>query len=75
MGIATAIIAIGLALTAAVGPEKKGSNFEIVAPATEDVHGAGPVQRGTWQEEAKEDDASMDKKSIDGKPEVRNHVA
>lgn len=34
MGIATAIIAIGLALTAAVGPEKKGASFETAAAAT-----------------------------------------
>lgn len=30
MGIATAIIAIGIAVTAAVGPEKRGSKFESV---------------------------------------------
>ncbi|PWN32944.1 MFS general substrate transporter [Meira miltonrushii] len=34
MAIATAIIAIGLAITASVGPEKKGINFENAAPAT-----------------------------------------
>ncbi|MCJ1253534.1 hypothetical protein MMC24_001346 [Lignoscripta atroalba] len=33
MGIATAIIALGIAVTAALGPEKRGSHFERVAPA------------------------------------------
>lgn len=78
MGIATAIIATGLACTAAVGPEKKGINFESAAPATatEDARAvtAAPVEKGTWQEDVKED-ASIDKKSIDNMPEVRNHVA
>ncbi|KAF1979051.1 carboxylic acid transport protein-like protein [Bimuria novae-zelandiae CBS 107.79] len=32
MGIATAIIAIGIAVTAALGPEKKGRHFETVGP-------------------------------------------
>lgn len=36
MAIATAIIAIGLAVTAAVGPEKKGLNFESAPAATTD---------------------------------------
>lgn len=45
MGIATAIIAIGLALTAAVGPEKKGAHFEQGAAATE--AGAGVQEVAT----------------------------
>jgi len=32
MGIATAIIALGIAVTAALGPEKKGRHFETVGP-------------------------------------------
>ena len=32
MGIATAIIALGIAVTAALGPEKKGREFETVGP-------------------------------------------
>lgn len=32
MGIATAIIALGIAITAALGPEKKGRHFETVGP-------------------------------------------
>ena len=31
MGIAIAIIAIGITVTAAVGPEKRGSHFESIA--------------------------------------------
>ena len=30
MGVATAIIAIGIAVTVALGPEKRGSHFESV---------------------------------------------
>ena len=33
MGIATAIIALGIAVTAALGPEKKGRDFETVGPS------------------------------------------
>lgn len=43
MAIATAIIAIGLALTAAVGPEKKGANFENAATAIEEQSEASPA--------------------------------
>jgi hypothetical protein len=32
MGIATAIIALGIAVTTAFGPEKRGRSFEIPAP-------------------------------------------
>ena len=32
MGIATAIIAIGIAVTTAFGPEKRGRHFETVGP-------------------------------------------
>lgn len=49
MGIATAIIAIGLALTAAVGPEKRGALFEKGAAAT--VAGAGEQEVQTKEEE------------------------
>lgn len=41
MGIATAIIAIGLALTACVGPEKKGALFERASTAA--AEGAGTL--------------------------------
>ena len=39
MGIATAIIAIGIAVTTAVGPERRGAKFELakVAGVQEDV--------------------------------------
>ncbi|KAL8865312.1 MAG: hypothetical protein Q9174_006954, partial [Haloplaca sp. 1 TL-2023] len=36
MGVATAIIAVGIAVTAALGPEKRGSRFETAAPAGAD---------------------------------------
>jgi MFS family permease len=34
MGIATAIIALGIVVTVALGPEKKGRHFETVGPPT-----------------------------------------
>ena len=37
MGVATAVIAVGIAITAALGPEKRGSRFETTAPAGTDV--------------------------------------
>ncbi|SAM68120.1 probable carboxylic acid transport protein JEN1 [Ustilago bromivora] len=43
MGIATAIIAVGLAITASVGPEKKGARFERAAAATAGVEPQLPV--------------------------------
>ncbi|GAC73767.1 hypothetical protein PANT_9c00292 [Moesziomyces antarcticus T-34] len=43
MAIATAIIAIGLALTASVGPEKKGARFERAAAATAEAQPELPV--------------------------------
>ncbi|KAG6997606.1 hypothetical protein G7Y79_00039g075680 [Physcia stellaris] len=36
MGVATAIIALGITITAALGPEKRGSRFETAAPAGAD---------------------------------------
>lgn len=58
MGIATAIIAIGLALTASVGPEKKGARFENAAAATADVQPELPVYQ-------KEFDTNSETKSVD----------
>lgn len=71
MGIATAIIAIGLALTAAVGPEKKGAFFEQGAVATEAGAGAQEVataatvtasrqeQQGEWDDDEKKGDGMV----------------
>lgn len=46
MGIATAVIALGIACTAAFGPEKRGRRFEdataagaVVLPLTKDIEG------------------------------------
>lgn len=33
MGVATAIIAVGIVVTAALGPEKRGAKFELAKPA------------------------------------------
>lgn len=49
MGVATAIIALGIAVTAAVGPEKRGSKFEnavIGGQTTVDVEKLGDEEAG-----------------------------
>lgn len=38
MGVATAIIALGIAITAALGPEKRGRHFEMVGPAGANIN-------------------------------------
>jgi imidazoleglycerol phosphate dehydratase HisB len=40
MGVATAIIAIGIALTTSVGPEKRGRRFETVTAAVDETGNA-----------------------------------
>lgn len=51
MGIATAIIAIGIMVTAAVGPEKRGSHFEsaVIGQSTMAINAekAGDLERGS----------------------------
>lgn len=49
MGIATAIIALGIAVTAAVGPEKKGRHFEVVGQPVVPV--GKDVEEGRGSEE------------------------
>ncbi|KAI1088642.1 carboxylic acid transport protein [Rostrohypoxylon terebratum] len=38
MGIALAIVAVGIAVTAALGPEKRGRSFERAGPAGANIH-------------------------------------
>ncbi|KAI1372360.1 carboxylic acid transport protein [Hypoxylon crocopeplum] len=38
MGIALAIVAVGITITAALGPEKRGRSFEHAAPAGANIH-------------------------------------
>lgn len=47
MGIATAIIAMGIAVTTALGPEKRGREFEKARPAGMNLEGSdGDVETG-----------------------------
>ena len=49
MAVATAIIALGIAVTAAVGPEKRGSKFEnavIGGQTTANVEKLADIERG-----------------------------
>jgi SHS family lactate transporter-like MFS transporter len=69
MGVATAIIALGIAVTAAFGPEKRGRKFELAAAAgssafvkPKDLEQAGAVPKAdrtrkesTWSDTIKEE--------------------
>jgi len=50
MGIATAIIALGIAFWISVGPERKGYNFEVAAAAGAEAPRANPVDLETQPE-------------------------
>jgi hypothetical protein len=45
MGIATVIIALGIAVTAALGPEKRGRHFENAAPAGANLDHEGDLEK------------------------------
>jgi sugar phosphate permease len=47
MGVATAIIAIGIAVTTAVGPEKKGRHFEEAGPIGANLVHPKDVEQGS----------------------------
>lgn len=71
MAIATAIIAIGLAITASLGPEKKGINFENAAPATateesnvSSYQNNKPQNEGSDIERATVDEEDEDEKKV-----------
>ena len=59
MGVATAIIAIGIMVTAALGPEKRGSHFEnaVIGMKTEAEEAqmkAGDIETGSPEKQAVE---------------------
>jgi len=51
MGVATAIIALGIACTTALGPEKKGRHFEDAGPIGSNVPQAKDIEHGSIAEE------------------------
>lgn len=51
MGVATAIIAIGIAVTTAVGPEKKGRHFEEAGPVGANLPHAKDLEQGSIHSE------------------------
>jgi len=51
MGVATAIIVIGIAVTTALGPEKKGRHFETAGPAGANIGQAKDIEHGSIAEE------------------------
>jgi MFS family permease len=57
MGVATAIIAIGIMVTAAVGPEKRGSHFESAV--------IGQSTMAATQEKPHEEEADLERGSVD----------
>lgn len=64
MGIATVIIALGIAVTTAFGPEKRGRHFETAGPAGANAGRAADAEKAV-------DVASLDD---DGKPGAAQHV-
>jgi len=50
MGIATAIIALGIACTTALGPEKKGRHFEEAGPVGSNLEAAIDLEHGSISE-------------------------
>ncbi len=50
MGIATAIIAIGIAVTTALGPEKKGRHFEEAGPIGAQAEPVKDIETGSFNE-------------------------
>ncbi|KAF2708099.1 putative carboxylic acid transporter protein like protein [Pleomassaria siparia CBS 279.74] len=51
MGIATAIIALGIAVTAALGPEKRGRKFDTVGPSVAEIPAKDIEQGGGGMDE------------------------
>jgi sugar phosphate permease len=51
MGVATAIIAIGIAVTTALGPEKKGRHFEQAGPIGANLEPVKDIETGSMQSE------------------------
>jgi len=56
MGIATAIIALGIVFTAAVGPEKRGRSFEV--PPAGAAFVAKDIETGDDDDEVRKKDVS-----------------
>lgn len=65
MGIATAIIATGIAVTTAVGPEKRGREFEKTLPA-----GMNVVQEGKAADDLERADTRESKPAVAGTEDV-----
>ena len=53
MGVATAIIIVGVVVTTALGPEKRGRHFELEPPAIVTVETAKDVEDGRLDEQDK----------------------
>lgn len=58
MGIATAIIAMGIAITAALGPEKRGRKFETVGPPIAQV-ASKDIEEGILDHDEKRVEANV----------------
>lgn len=57
MGIATAIIAVGIAVTVAVGPERKGRKFEVT-PVVGESNFKKDIEMGEGSEDESKNIAS-----------------
>ncbi|KAJ5187400.1 hypothetical protein N7449_010394 [Penicillium cf. viridicatum] len=60
MGVATAIIALGIMVTAAVGPEKRGRRFESVVAGVDDAANAKAMDLETGEDDHKPSDKTIE---------------
>ena len=67
MGIATAIIALGIAVTAAFGPEKRGRHFEKALPAGVVLTEPKDLETGQMHEKSLDERSSQDEKRLEEK--------
>jgi hypothetical protein len=51
MGVATAIICLGIAITTALGPEKKGRHFEEAGPIGANLEPVKDIETGSMHSE------------------------
>ncbi|KAK3080814.1 hypothetical protein LTS18_012887, partial [Coniosporium uncinatum] len=67
MGIATAIIATGIAVTAAVGPEKRGRLFDTARIAGAEEYGPGKDVEDGFEESEKPGAAELSETAVSKK--------
>jgi imidazoleglycerol phosphate dehydratase HisB len=64
MGVATAIIALGIMVTAAVGPEKRGRRFESVVAGVDESVDAKTMDLETGEDKHSAENIEMADKKL-----------